>query len=317
MSKGLLLIVDDESRVLRSLKAVFRSTYQVKTTSDCQEALQIIRDNPVNTIISDQRMPEMRGVDLLNKVKEISPNTMRLLLTGYSDIPSILDAINEGEVYRYITKPWGQDEIQTVISDAMQISKKLFHADQVPSYDGSAVSSQTAETGKTELLVLDTQKVIFDMVNKLFSNSCVVHYSNTIDASTEVFARRPVKVVVVNVPKGDADYLSFLKLIKSEYPQIVTIAVMAENDADDIINLINQGQIYRYIPVTVPAGRTRICIQSAIKYANRLNMNPVLAERHGVAKNTTMDSIGVENKSRIIKSMSLLKKRLFGLRAQI
>lgn len=313
MNKDLLLIVDDESRVLRSLKAVFRSTYQVKTTTDCQEALQIIRDNPVNTIISDQRMPEMRGVDLLNQVKEISPNTMRLLLTGYSDIPSILDAINEGEVYRYITKPWGQDEIQSVISDAMQISKKLFHADQVPTYDESSIP----ETGRTELLVLDTQKVIFDMVNKLFSETCVVHYSNAIDASTEIFANRPVKVVVVNVPQGDSDYLSFLKLIKSEYPQIVTIAVMAENDADDIINLINQGQIYRYIPITVPAGRTRICIQSAIKYANRLNLNPVEAERHRVEKNTTVDSISVENKSRIVKSMSLLKKRLFGLRAQI
>lgn len=316
MSKELLLIVDDESRVLRSLKAIFRSTYQVKTTTNCQEAIQIIRDNLVHTIISDQRMPEMRGVDLLNQVKEISPNTMRLLLTGYSDIPSILDAINEGEVYRYITKPWGQDEIQSVISDAMQISKKLFHADQVPAYDESA-ASETGEIEKTELLVLDTQKVIFDMVNKLFSNSCVVHYSNTIDASTEVFASRPVKVVVVNVPQGNADYLSFLKLIKSEYPQIVTIAVMADNDADDIINLINQGQIYRYIPVTIPTGRTRICIQSAIKYANRLNMNPVLAERHRVAKNTTVDSISVENKSRIVKSMSLLKKRLLGLRAQI
>ena len=316
MSKQLLLIVDDESRVLRSLKAVFRSTYQVKTTTDCQEALQIIRDNPVHTIISDQRMPEMRGVDLLNQVKEISPNTMRLLLTGYSDIPSILDAINEGEVYRYITKPWGQDEIQTVIFDAMEISKKLFHADQVPTYEGAA-APEDGEAVKTELLVLDAQKSIFDMVNKLFSDSCVVHYSNTIDTSTEVFANRPVKVVVVNVPQGDADYLSFLKLIKSEYPQIVTIAVMADNDADDIINLINQGQIYRYIPITVPTGRTRICIQSAIKYANRLNKNPVLAERHRVEKNTTVDSISVEKKSRIVKSMSLLKKRLFGLRAQI
>ena len=313
MNKELLLIVDDESRVLRSLKAVFRSTYRVKTTTDCQEALQIIRDNPVNTIISDQRMPEMRGVDLLSQVKELSPNTMRLLLTGYSDISSTLDAINEGEVYRYITKPWGQSEIQSVISDAMQISTKLFHADQVPVYDDVVVP----EAGKTELLVLDTQKNIFDMVNKLFSETCVVHYANTIDACSEVFASRLVKVIVVNVPNGDSDYLSFLKLIKSEHPQIVTIAVMAENDADDIINLINQGQIYRYIPVSVPPGRTRICIQSAIKYANRLNKNPVQAERHRVEKNTTVDSISVENKSRIVKSMSLLKKRLFGLRNHI
>jgi len=77
------------------ITAVFRSGYQVRTTTDCQEALRILQAEQVNTIISDQRMPEMRGVDLLYQARKISPNTMRLLLTGYSDIPSILDAINQ------------------------------------------------------------------------------------------------------------------------------------------------------------------------------------------------------------------------------
>jgi response regulator RpfG family c-di-GMP phosphodiesterase len=107
MTKETLLIVDDESRILRSLRAVFRAGYQVRTTTDCKEALQILKIEQVSAIISDQRMPEMRGVDLLNQARQISPNTMRLLMTGYSDVSSILDAINQGEVYRYITKPWG------------------------------------------------------------------------------------------------------------------------------------------------------------------------------------------------------------------
>jgi len=313
MTKQLLLIVDDELRVLRSLKAVFRSGYLVRTTTDCQEALQILQAEQVNTIISDQRMPEMRGVDLLNQARQISPNTMRLLLTGYSDIPSILDAINQGEVYRYITKPWGQEEIQAVVADAMEISQRLFHADQVPTYDAAA----PAKTGdRPELLVLDTTRIICDMVHKLFDETCEVHYSKSIDGCAEIFASHPVKVVIVNVPNGNADYLSFLKLIKSEHPSIVTIAVMAEDDADDIIDLINQGQIYRYVPVTVPPGRTRICVQSAINYANRLNMNPVLAERHRVEADHEPGLISEVKRSTIVKSMAMLKKRLFKLRAQ-
>lgn len=313
MTKQLLLIVDDEFRVLRSLNAVFRSGYQVRTTTDCQEALRILQAEQVNTIISDQRMPDMRGVDLLNQARKISPNTMRLLLTGYSDIPSILDAINQGEVYRYITKPWGQDEIKAVVADAMDISQKLFHVDQLPTYD----AAPPAETGdRPELLVLDTTRIIYDMVCKLFDETCVVHYSKSIDGCAEIFANQPVKVVIVNVPNGNVDYLSFLKLIKSEYPSIVTIAVMADDAADDIIDLINQGQIYRYVPVTVPPGRTRICIRSAINYANRLSMNPVLAERHRVEADQESDSISKVRRSAIIKSMVMLKKRLFKLRAQ-
>lgn len=313
MTKQLLLIVDDESRVLRALNAVFRSGYRVLTTTDCQEALRILRSEQVNTIISDQRMPEMRGVDLLNQTRHISPNTMRLLLTGYSDIPSILDAINEGEVYRYITKPWGQEEIQAVVADAMKISQKLFQTDLVPRYDATVPDTTT---DRPELLVLDGSGEIYDSVGKLFNETCKVHRSKSIDSTNEIFASHPVKVVVVHVPNGNSDYLSFLKLIKSEHPSIVTIAVMAEDDADDIINLINQGQIYRYLPVTVPQGRTRICIQSAINYANRLSMNPVLAERHHVEADQKSDSISEAKRNAIVKSMAMLKKRLFNQRAQ-
>jgi len=142
MSGKVLLIVDDESRVLRSLKAIFRSGYQVRTTTNCLEALQILKNEKINTIISDQRMPEMRGVDLLHQARQISPNTMRLLLTGYSDASSTRDAINEGEVYRYITKPWGQDEIQSVVADAMKISQNLFRVDPAPLMMRPPVSKQ-------------------------------------------------------------------------------------------------------------------------------------------------------------------------------
>jgi len=314
MSREVLLIVDDESRVLRSLKAIFRSGYQVRTTTNCREALQILKDEKINTIISDQRMPEMRGVDLLHQARQISPNTMRLLLTGYSDATSTQDAINEGEVYRYITKPWGQDEIQSVVADAMKISQKLFKVGYAPLYDATT-SIETTE--KTELLVLDERIAISEIIKNLFRESCEVHYAQTIEDTARIFVRRPIKVVIVNVPPGSADYLSFLKLVKSQHPLIVTIAIMAESDSESIISLINQGQIYRYVPVSVPAGRTRICVQSAINYANHLSMNPELAERHRVEEEDAAQSISAVNRGRIIESMSMLKRRLFSIRAAV
>jgi DNA-binding NtrC family response regulator len=307
MSKEVLLIVDDESRVLRSLKAVFRSGYQVRTTTNCVEAIQLLKNEKINTIISDQRMPEMRGVDLLHQARQISPNTMRLLLTGYSDASSTQDAINQGEVYRYITKPWGQDEIQSVVADAMKISNKLFDADHAPSYDATT-GIDIAEA--TELLVLDRRKEIGETIKSLFRESCVVHIAQSIEDTARIFLRHPIKVVVVNVPPGNADYLSFLKLVKRQHPSMVTIAVMSESDSDEIINLINQGQIYRYIPTSVPAGRTRICIQSAINYANHLSLNPALAEMHRVEEDDAPQAISATNRGRLLESISTLKKRL-------
>ena len=311
MSREVLLIVDDESRVLRSLKAIFRSGYQVRTTTNCLEALQILKNEKINTIISDQRMPEMRGVDLLHQARQISPNTMRLLLTGYSDASSTQDAINEGEVYRYITKPWGQDEIQSVVADAMRISKRLFKVGHTPSRVATDYSEVAEKTG---LLVLDERIAINEIIKNLFRESCRVHHAQTIEDTARVFVRHPIKVVIVNVPPGNRDYLSFLKLVKSQYPLIVTIAIMAESDSDAIISLINQGQIYRYVPVTVPVGRTRICIQSAINYANQLSMNPELAERHRVEKDDAAETISAVNRGRIIESMSMLKRRLLSMR---
>ena len=311
MSREVLLIVDDESRVLRSLKAIFRSGYQVRTTTNCLEALQILKNEKINTIISDQRMPEMRGVDLLHQARQISPNTMRLLLTGYSDATSTQDAINEGEVYRYITKPWGQAEIQSVVADAMKISQKLFKVEPAPPHDAAA---SIEITEKTELLVLDKRIAISEIIKNLFRESCEVHYAQTIEDTARIFVRHPIKVIIVNVPPGNSDYLSFLKLVKSQYPLIVTVAIMAESDSDEIISLINQGQIYRYVPVTVPPGRTRICVQSAINYARHLSMNPELAERHRVEEDDAAQTISAVNRGRIIESMSMLKRRLFSMR---
>jgi response regulator RpfG family c-di-GMP phosphodiesterase len=116
-----LLCVDDEPNILASLRRLFRPAgYRVLLAESGAEGLRVLEAEAVDLVISDMRMPEMDGARFLAQVRQRWPDTVRLLLTGYSDIQSIQDAINCGEIYRYITKPWDDTDIQLVVRHALE-----------------------------------------------------------------------------------------------------------------------------------------------------------------------------------------------------
>jgi FixJ family two-component response regulator len=105
-----LLLVDDEQNILSALTRLFRrEDYCILRANSGVEALEMLKTNAVGVIISDQRMPEMTGVELLSKVKELYPDVVRIMLSGYTDLKSVTDAINEGAIYKFLTKPWDDD----------------------------------------------------------------------------------------------------------------------------------------------------------------------------------------------------------------
>jgi len=117
--KSPLLIVDDEPEVLASLRSLFRREFKVLTAERADQALDILRlGADVHVILTDQRMPGMTGTELLSKVREEFPDVIRLMMTGYADVNSVVNAVNEGNVYRYIGKPWDPDELTSVIRHA-------------------------------------------------------------------------------------------------------------------------------------------------------------------------------------------------------
>lgn len=120
-AKIVVLYVDDELNNLISFKATFRLDYKVFTAISGAEALEIIKNNPVDVIITDQRMPEMTGVEFLEKVMDINPIPMRILLTGYTDMSAIIDAVNKGKIYYYLSKPWNVDELRETIQRAYSV----------------------------------------------------------------------------------------------------------------------------------------------------------------------------------------------------
>lgn len=118
-----ILYVDDEEQNLISFKATFRREYKVFTANSAQEGLSLLEKQPVELIITDQRMPEMTGVQFLGEVRSLLPDTIRMVLTGYSDSDAIVDAINNGRVFRYITKPWDESELRQTIENARELFK--------------------------------------------------------------------------------------------------------------------------------------------------------------------------------------------------
>ena len=116
-----ILVVDDEEAILETMTFTFMDDYEVLTSTDARAALELLEANaPVSVVISDQRMPEMTGSELLAEVYERHPETSRIILTGFADMDSTLEAINDGHVYAYVNKPWEPDELKQVVRRAYE-----------------------------------------------------------------------------------------------------------------------------------------------------------------------------------------------------
>jgi response regulator RpfG family c-di-GMP phosphodiesterase len=115
-----ILIVDDETANLRLLERLFRREYQVLTATSGGEALELLKMHDIALIISDQRMPGMTGIEFLKQAAAMRPHTVRIILTGYTDVNALVEAINSGVVYKYVTKPWVNEDLQQTVVRAIE-----------------------------------------------------------------------------------------------------------------------------------------------------------------------------------------------------
>ncbi len=158
-NKPTILIVDDEPDVLFSLTGLLRRDFQVFTAESGAQALQILGENTVQVMMTDQRMPTMTGIELIQRVRCEHPHAVRIMFTGYADIRAVVEAINSGQLYRYITKPWDPDDLVQLLRDAVSkhdelaAQRSLLHC--LPSYLADATLLATAvDTAKIDLAFL-------------------------------------------------------------------------------------------------------------------------------------------------------------------
>lgn len=186
MSRHGLLVVDDEKEILRSLNLTFMDEYEVFMASSGTEALEILKRQRIALVIADQRMPEMTGAELLEKVLEIDPRIIRIILTGYTDTASLIQAINKGHIYQYITKPWERQELRILVrravetyelaSENQRLLKELQAANERLKDENVFLKDKVSKelrcadiVGKSPLM-----QRVFDLVNKVVDNSATV-----------------------------------------------------------------------------------------------------------------------------------------------
>jgi adenylate cyclase len=115
-----IIVVDDEPANLRLLERLFRHDYEVIMAESGEDALRLLGQHDAALLITDQRMPGMTGVELLNHTATIRPHMVRIILTGYTDVETLVEAINSGLVYKYVTKPWNNEELRLTVTRALE-----------------------------------------------------------------------------------------------------------------------------------------------------------------------------------------------------
>jgi response regulator RpfG family c-di-GMP phosphodiesterase len=116
-----VLYVDDEADNLTSFKATFRREFNITTADSAEEGIKILEKQDIHVILSDQRMPKTTGIEFFENVQNLFPNPIRILITGYTDINAVIDAINRGQVYKYLTKPWVEEDVKIFVEKAFEV----------------------------------------------------------------------------------------------------------------------------------------------------------------------------------------------------
>lgn len=287
-----VLFVDDEPRVLTSMRALFRRDYHVHLANSGKEALALLKVQPVDVIVTDQRMPGLSGVETLAQVKRLAPNAMRILLTGYADANAIQGSINEGEVFRFLNKPCRPDLLKKTVALAAQIARE----NREPSaMEEVVVSDPEADTlvsmpsspgeGGVDVLVLTDDAELVGTIIESTGGMHKVHAAEDVKAALEILFRNPVGVLVTDIATDERSVSALTEELKRQIPELVTIVASSRSDVKSLIDLINYGQIFRFLLKPISRGQCRLSIQSAVKKHQRLCANPWLKRRHIVPKN--------------------------------
>ena len=302
VKKARLLVVDDEERILSALKSIFRSRYHVFATTDGNKALEFMKKYQMHVVISDQRMPIMPGVELLRQAREISPASVRILLTGYSDLASIVGSINDGEVYRFISKPWNNQDLQQTVAEAVTIALELADAKNTPVDLPPQMSAG--------VLVIDNDQEVFRFTKELIGSRCPVIYANDLDTALSGLQAQEIAVVVADIEAGREDTTSMLKLLKLANPQILTIVLTKASDSELVIQLINEAQIFRFLSKPVNVKLLKQHVEAALARYIAFKESPQLLQRHKVqeSKEARDSSVG----QKILAGIKSLRGRWFG-----
>jgi len=244
-----ILLVDDEPLILSSMRDLLEVDYVVHTAESGQKALEILTKYPIKVLISDERMPTMRGHQLLKRAKQISPHTIRILLTGYADLESVMNSVNAGEIFRYLNKPCRNDALLNVVRLGVQIYDRL---SSLKSTVTTAVSKNDVKPDLTlpkydALFVGFTPDEIARLQLRLSKHFTIRTAINVVEA-LKLINETPPAVIVSELKLDDYEGLDFLQAVVSENPQLIIIVLTDTVDVSLITQAVNELNVFRYLP---------------------------------------------------------------------
>jgi len=278
-----LLFVDDEERILRSLRMLFRGRAEILATTSGAQAVELVRQRRVHAVVSDQRMPGMGGVEVLREVARHSPVTMRMLLTGYADMDAVAASVNEGEVYRFLEKPWDGPALVETVLEAARIAADEFAAldagEPAATVPPAADADAERDIAAAHVLVLDPDGGSAELVRQILPASIDTQRAGTVEAALDALAERDFAVLVTVLESETGDIVNAIKRLKRLRPSTLVIAISPLRDSRLVIGLINEGQIFRFL--LAPPGREllRRCLIAAMERHAQLRSTPRLQRR--------------------------------------
>ncbi|MFZ5755664.1 MAG: response regulator [Pseudomonadota bacterium] len=265
-----VLFVDDEERILRTLQVLFRPHCRVLTTTDAREALQLLQAEDIAVLVSDQRMPVMSGSELLARARELAPDTVRILLTGYADVDSAIHALNDGEIHRYLTKPWTVEGIVRTVRDALAVAEAV-RAPVIPDLQ------EPLRPALAGILVIDDDPATLAAIRSMAAPGQPVMHATGLTRAVETLGSCPIGVIVTDIVVGGDDMTHLLRTLKQQYPEVLSIVVTGTRDTPRLIRLINQAQVFRYFPKPLRSGIVARGLASAMTRYNEARRLPLPA----------------------------------------
>lgn len=273
-----ILCIDDELRILRALKALLRDC-EVQICNDPRQAVAMASQFDIDVVICDQRMPQMQGVEVLREIKLATPRAMRILLTGYADLKAVLGSVNEGEVYRYVNKPWDNAELRALVAEAGRIAR------EAPLIANDPISERESDEARAEvgILVLEDDANAQARLREILAPHYQVRFANSAERALQILEQHETGVVISETETRQGDLTALLKALKLHHPHIATVVITERANAQTAMELINQGQVYRMLLKPVRMGSCRLSVDSAIGRYWRLKRNPRAVQRFAVA----------------------------------
>lgn len=298
-----VLFVDDQPQVLQSLRLLFHD-YDVITAENGADALLMLKENPdTAVIVSDQRMPRMQGIELLREVKHLYPQIIRILLTGYADIDAVISSVNQGEVFRFISKPWDSQKLR----DTIALAIRIFHRQQFA--DTTFIERRKQPREKLGVLVIDDNLNHLSAMRSLLMSDYDVYTADSFDEARNIVNRHAIACTICDTHVRGECGVDFLMDLKEKYPDICAIMHSEQKDADIAIRLVNEVRVYRYLIKPFRKSEFLATVKGAQQQYFLWRQKPVLNDKiFQPTPNTFSESPTVAIKSNTDEFVKILEK---------